>query len=158
MAYSLGKDYEEFIIDIEKKFKSKEDVEYLKEKLPLLIKPIFNGVDKMNNLAKKNEEEMKNFRQVQSKLESKIDYIEKVVSNIENDIYAEDGFDFEIMCPYCNYDFVLDIDENRKEIKCPNCNNLIELDWSGGDELDNFEGCNGGCETCPGCDNNEDDM
>ena len=88
-----------------------------------------------------------------------------MIDNIEKEIYAEDGFDFEIVCPYCNYEFVIDMDENQKEVKCPECNNIIELDWSGNPEDDE---CTGHCSGCTGCysedefesddeDNSEDD-
>ena len=41
-----------------------------------------------------------------------------------------EDFEFEIVCPYCNYEFIADIDEHEDEILCPECNNPIELDWS----------------------------
>ena len=69
----------------------------------------------------------------------------------------KDNFDFEITCPYCNYEFFVDIDENKTEIECPECKNTIELDWSGDIEDEpkenktknsNFQG---GCPGCHGC-------
>ena len=78
----------------------------------------------------------------------------------EKDIYDEDGFDFEIVCPYCNYEFIIDLDENKSEIECPECKNMIELDWTGNIN-DEKSGCQGSCHGCIGCgDENEeeDDM
>ena len=38
-----------------------------------------------------------------------------------------------INCPYCNSRFLIEYDNTQKEIKCPDCKNIIELDW---DEFD----------------------
>ena len=38
----------------------------------------------------------------------------------------------------------------------PECNNIIELDWSG--ELDDeIQGCHGECPSCSGCNGKEED-
>mgnify|MGYP007042768822 CR=1 FL=1 len=84
------------------------------------------------------------------------------INEIETDIYeVEDennNFDFEIVCPYCDYEFTTSI-EGRTEIVCPKCNNVIELDWNDDDEDDC---CAGHCHSCHGCgeeeyDDNDDD-
>ena len=56
----------------------------------------------------------------------------------------EDGFDFEIICPYCNAEFIADV-ESKSNIKCPECQNTIELDWNGGEEINP---CSGHCSSC----------
>jgi UDP:flavonoid glycosyltransferase YjiC (YdhE family) len=69
----------------------------------------------------------------------------------------EDGFDFEIVCPYCNYEFIIDMAENKTEIECPECKNTIELDWTG--DVDNeHHDCSGDCHGCHGCNDEDDDM
>ena len=70
--------------------------------------------------------------------------------DIEDDIYEEEGFDFEIVCPYCEHEFVIDTSEDKTEIKCPECKNIIELDWSGNLD-DEDDGCSGNCCGCSGC-------
>lgn len=63
---------------------------------------------------------------------------------------------------HCNNEFVADINsEENTEIECPECHNIIELDW-------NEEECGGCCSGCDGCeeghdnehdeDNNDEDM
>ena len=47
------------------------------------------------------------------------------------------------------------MDEEKTEIECPECKNMIELDWSG-DPSDDDE-CSGHCSGCSGCDDQEDD-
>lgn len=50
------------------------------------------------------------------------------------------------------------IDDNKTEIKCPKCDNIIELNWSGNleDDIDQG-GCQGHCLGCHGCDDVEQD-
>lgn len=63
----------------------------------------------------------------------------------KKDIYEDEDYDFEIVCPYCNHEFVADIeDELKEEIECPECHNKIELDWDGEDD----DCCSGGCCGC----------
>ena len=45
-------------------------------------------------------------------------------------------------------------DELKEEIRCPECHNIIELDW---DEDDEEEGCSGCCSSCHGHDECEED-
>jgi uncharacterized Zn-finger protein len=97
--------------------------------------------------------EMKEIKENQKEMNAKMEQMQQIINHIESDIYAEEGFDFEIVCPYCEYEFVIDTDENQKEIECPECKNTIELDWSG--DLDE---CDDGCCSghCHGCSNFED--
>ena len=34
-----------------------------------------------------------------------------------------------ITCPYCEFKFLIEYDLDNSEIKCPECDNLIQLDW-----------------------------
>ena len=53
----------------------------------------------------------------------------------------DNDYEFEILCPYCNHEFVIGKDTNlENEIECPNCHNIIELDWE--------EYCDGECNDC----------
>ena len=36
-------------------------------------------------------------------------------------------------------------------IKCPECGNLIELDWNGNPDDEKDKGCGGNCSGCSGC-------
>ena len=109
----------------------------------------------IENLFKRNERDKRKPKNNDSKMEK----MQQVIDNIESDIYSDEGFDFEIVCPYCEYEFVIDADEDKKEVKCPECKNTIELDWSG--DLDEHDdGCSGHCCGCSGCESSdeEDDM
>ena len=58
--------------------------------------------------------------------------MENTLKKIENDFFDDDyeNEDLEhIQCPYCNTNFFIEFDDTKKEIICPDCNNVIELDW-----------------------------
>ena len=87
---------------------------------------------------------MAKLEDTQNKLSSQISQMQQVIDNIEKDIYTEDGFDFEIVCPYCNHEFTCDIEANdNAEVQCPECKNIIELDWNAEED---------GCGDCSCCD------
>lgn len=151
----LKNEYKSFLDDIEKNIKNKEDLEYIKRRVTDFLDIV---LDKLNYIADYKNEEIEKLEQSQKQIEEKMSKMQEVISNIEKDVYVEDGYDFEIVCPYCNSEFIIDINEDKKEIECPDCKNIIELDWSGDidDELDG--GCQGGsCHDCHGCDVDEDD-
>lgn len=151
----LKNEYKSFLDDIEKNIKNKEDLEYIKRRVTDFLDIV---LDKLNYIADYKNEEIERLEQSQKQIEEKMSKMQEVISNIEKDVYVEDGYDFEIVCPYCNSEFIIDINEDKKEIECPDCKNIIELDWSGDidDELDSE--CQGGsCHGCHGCDVDEDD-
>lgn len=151
----LNKEYKSFLEDLDKNIKNKEDLNYVKERFQIFLDVMMEKVD---NVVKYNQEKINEIEAKQEELEDKVSKMQDVVSHIEEDIYSEDGFDFEITCPYCNYEIIIDVDENRTEIECPQCNNIIELDWTGNIEDEGH--CAGNCSHCSGCDEdiqNEED-
>ena len=106
----------------------------------------------LNDIEKKLDLILQN----QKDLEGKISKIQNIINKIESDIYLDEGYDFEIVCPYCNNEFIIDMDEDRKEVTCPECENVIELDWTG-DIDDDFECGHEGCSGCHGCGHDEED-
>ncbi len=144
----LKDNYTSFLNDIEKNIKDKEDLDYIKIRFSQFVDVV---LDQMDHIMEYKKEEISTLEKRQKEIETKMDKMEDIINNIEKDIYTEDGFDFEIICPYCNYEFMIDVDENKTEIECPECNNIIELDWTGDAEEDT--GCLGGnCHTCHNCD------
>ncbi len=100
--------------------------------------------------------EIKEIKESQNEINKKMEKMQQVIDHIESDIYSGEGFDFEIVCPYCEQEFVIDMDETKKEVECPECKNIIELDWSS-EDLEESE-CSGHCHGCLGCgDSDEDD-
>ena len=141
----LKNEYKSFLDDIEKNIKNKEDLEYIKERFASFLDVM---LDQMDYIMAYKKDEITKLENTQKELDEKMAKMQQVINNIEKDIYAEDGFDFEIVCPYCNYEFIIDLDENKTEVECPECNNIIELDWNG-DTSEDEQGCSGSCSRLP---------
>ncbi len=151
---NIKNEYKSFLDDIEKNIKNKEDLEYIKKRFASFTDIM---LDQMDYIMDYKKEEIEKLEKTQKQIEEKMSKMQNVIDNIEKDIYTEDGFDFEIVCPYCNYEFIIDVDENKTEIECPECKNIIELDWTG-DLSDDDKGCQGNCHGCNGCQDEDDDM
>ena len=70
--------------------------------------------------------ELKNNQKI---MQEQIAQMQQIIDNMKKDLYIEDeGFDFEIVCPYCANEFIIDLNQEEGEIECPECHNKIELD------------------------------
>ena len=150
---SLKNEYKSFLDDIEKNIKDKEDLNYIKQRFVRFMDAV---LEEMDYISSYKTEQIEALEKSQKEVQEKLAKMQTVLDNIEKDIYSEDGFDFEIICPYCNYEFFIDVDENRTEVECPECKNTIELDWDGGID-DDLSGCSGNCGGCHGCGENDED-
>jgi len=135
--------YKKILEDLESNIKDPEDLVYSKEKIMELTFIFMDIVDRLTMLT---DARMKELEKKQKEINSRMQEVQAIVDEIEGDIYEEDdGYEFEIVCPYCNYEFTTDIADGEKdEIKCPKCNNIIELDWNSEDEFS----CPGDCSHC----------
>ena len=100
------------------------------------------------------EERLKRLEKKERELDKKINKLQSIINTIEDDIYEgeepEESYDFEIVCPYCNGEFVTDLsmlEQDENEIRCPDCNNVIELDWNNDEE--DLECSSGHCSRMP---------
>ena len=152
----LKNEYKSFLDDIEENVKNKEDLEYVKKRFASFLDVV---LDQMDFIMDYKQDEIAKLESTQNRLTSQINQMQQVIDNIEKDIYSDDGFDFEIVCPYCNNEFIIDVDENKTEVECPECKNIIELDWTGGEADDEQQGgCPGNCGGCQGCSDDDEDM
>ncbi len=136
--------YKKILEDLESNMKNKEDLTLAKDKFMELTTLFMDIIDRLTFLT---DERIKTIEEKQKEITSKINKVQTVVDGIEEDIYdeEEENYEFEIVCPYCNYEFTTDItDEEKEEIKCPKCHNTIELDWNGEEEY----ACSGNCSHC----------
>ncbi len=146
----LKKEFKSFLEDIENNLKNQEDLQYVKTRFEKFVDSIMDEIDMV---VADQEDRMNELEENQKQMESKMSKMQEILDNIEKDIYSEDGFDFEIICPYCDNQFIIDMDEDKTEVECPECNNIIELDWSGEPE-DDTANCSSGCAGCHGCGTN----
>lgn len=141
----LSKKYKETIGDIEKHITDKEQLEYIKGQIAEISLLFMDIIDRLSEISDVRIQQME---QKQREIDSKISKVQAMVDGIENDIYEENGYEFEINCPYCNFEFSVELDtELKDEIQCPECHNLIELDWN----AEEVENCGGHCSGCEGC-------
>lgn len=99
-------------------------------------------------------------------LSQQVDEIDEDLSSLESDYYEECDCDceccdcdddcvdiedednplYEVVCPDCNAEIVVDEDKLLEgEILCPNCDNTLEFDFTG---LFNEDGCSCGNPDC----------
>ena len=156
----LKNHYQAILTELENHFQNEDDQAFVLSKFQELSMMFMDVIDRLTFLT---DIRVKEVEEKQKVIEDRIEIVKKAVDGIENDIYEDDEpYEFEISCPYCNNEFVADINsEENTEIECPECHNIIELDW-------NEEECGGCCSGCDGCeeghdsehdeDNNDEDM
>lgn len=153
--------YVKILNEIDEHISDEEEKKYVLKKVSELSCFYMDIIDRITSA---NSKRMDDLEKYQDELEERLDKILNTVNLIKKDIYEDEDYDFEIVCPYCNHEFVADVEEELKEeIECPECHNIIELDWDGDDD-----GCSGYCSSCghhDKCndeeeneDDNEDDM
>ena len=156
----LKNHYQSILAELDNHFQNEDDQAFVLSKFQELSMMFMDVIDRLTFLT---DIRVKEVEEKQKVIEDRIEIVKKAVDGIENDIYEDDEpYEFEISCPYCNNEFVADINsEENTEIECPECHNIIELDW-------NEEECGGCCSGCDGCeeghdsehdeDNNDEDM
>lgn len=142
-----------FYKEIEKVVKDEDKQKYLKLQF---LKFIEGYIMRFEEEMDRKEEKLKELEKKTELVDSTMEEFRSKLKYLENEIYGEEDFDngFEITCPYCNYEFEADIEEDIDEIRCPECENIIELDWVGEEEdnkNDHNGCCGGGCSHCEGC-------
>lgn len=125
----LKKRFNNILQDIEKNVTNKQDLDYIKTQV-YNISLLF--LDELDKLAEINLNRLNTMVDREKELEAKIESMEKIINNLEKEVYSSDeDSDFEIVCPYCNSEFIEDFSNGIKyEVRCPECDNLIELDWN----------------------------
>ena len=143
----LKNHYQQIFRDLENHFSSNEEEKnYVLNKFQELSTMFIDVIDRLTYITEMRVREIEG---KQKEIEDKIMNVQKTVDGIENDIYEDDEtYEFEIVCPYCNHEFVTDINsEISTEVECPECHNMIELDWND-EETCGHEctGCEQACE------------
>jgi uncharacterized protein YbaR (Trm112 family) len=161
---SLSEKYSKILSEIEEHISDPKESKYITQKIEE-ISAIY--IELLDRLTKIDDDRISHIEEKQDKMTSNIARLQETLNLIKSDIYEdEDGYDFEIVCPYCNHEFVATVEEELKEeIECPECHNIIELDW---DDDENCDSCsNKQCHSCnseenknqnQNQENNDDDM
>lgn len=142
--------YHAILQDIENHIQDEQEKKYVIEKFQELSMVFMDIIDRLTYM---NDIKMKEIEERQHEIDNKLEEVKQSVDGIESDIYEEgEDYEFEIICPYCNYQFLADISsDTNTEVECPECHNIIELDWNGEEE------CEHECSHCMhDCSANED--
>lgn len=150
----VSEEYLKIIREIGEHISNEEERKYVLDKVSELSSLYIDLIDRATEI---NDKKINAIEEKQRELDEKLAKVNGYVDLIKKDIYEDEDYDFEIVCPYCNHEFVADIeDELKEEIECPECHNKIELDWDGEDD----DCCSGGCCGCghhDECDSDEED-
>ena len=125
----LNNHYQQIIKDLKENISNENEKNFVLNKFQELSMMFMDVIDKLTNLT---ESRMREIDNQQLEIAERIQEIEGKVQNIENDVYVNEEpeeYEFEIVCPYCNHEFVADIKDGlNNDIECPECHNIIELE------------------------------
>lgn len=136
------------IAKIEERITDQEELDFIKEQIADLS---MMYIDELNKIMDLSERRVNQVYKNQKILERKMTELENGMNTITKELFVEDEYDFEIVCPYCNHEFLTDMDSSKKEVECPECHNIIELDWNGEEQE-----CARHCGSCDGCGHDEE--
>ena len=149
---NLNAKFKKILEDLEQNIQNKEDLEYIKVQIFNLYNMFF---DEINRIEENTTIRMEAIAGTQAVLQEKIEKLENEIKTMEKELYIDEDSDFSITCPYCNNEFIVECEELKDEIECPECNNIIELDWGDGCSCGDDE-CGHDCSHCHH--DEEDDM
>lgn len=153
---NLKKRFNEILEELEKNIKNKDDLDYIKSQVYSISMLFLDEVDKLTELSL---DRLNVMIDREKELAKKISKMEKIINNLEKEVFVAPEGDFEIICPYCNTEFIEDLTSGiEHEVRCPECGNVIELDWHEEDGCCEHN-CGGecNCDHCEEDDENEDE-
>lgn len=146
----LQEDFNAIIAKIEERITDEEELNFIKQQIADISMLYMNELDKVMDISERRVNQVVENQRI---LEKKQLELETALNNMEKELFVgEEDYDFEIVCPYCNHEFVSDIGSDVKEVECPECHNIIELDWNQETESE----CGGHCGSCGGCGQEEE--
>lgn len=114
--------FKEVIKNLEGNLENKKDLMYVKNLIADLTMEYLEDIENLQTL----------YKQKIAVFENRLNGLEAQMQKLDSEIFQEDGEETDlepIQCPYCNANFFIEFDNTKKEIKCPDCKNIIELDW-----------------------------
>lgn len=147
----LQEDFNAIIAKIEERITDEEELNFIKQQIADISMLYINELNKVMDISERRVNQVVENQRV---LEKKQLELEAALNNMEKELFvSEEDYNFEIVCPYCNHEFVSDIGSDIHEVECPECHNTIELDWNQESEGE----CGGHCGSCGGCEHDQED-
>lgn len=154
----ISKELKKAISEIEKRFKNQDDIKFIEQKLSDITFCYIDSINMLFEIQKRQNEIDKSIKKIQSDIKNIEEdiYINQDECNDEcddedncnyyNDEYEDDCCEFEITCPYCDYEFITDnSSKGKNKITCPRCHKEVELDWDEDECSGECSGCNHSC-------------
>lgn len=147
----ISKKYQEILEGLERNIKDPNELSLLKSQISELVVFYTDMINKTVFIEDSINKVDRNIRRLADRIENieediYIDSDESENSKLEElgeDQMHDNDFEFEITCPYCDYEFITDSSSRNKiAIRCPKCKKIIQLDWH------SEEVCNGECSSC----------
>lgn len=129
----LEEQYQKMIETLENTIKDEKELTKAKEQLDDIVSIV---VDDCTHILDKYDEKMQNIERKNIENEMRIKALEERLKQFEEMVELED-YDFFITCPYCNFEFQTDYDDEVTEVCCPECGQIFDIDWE--DDEDNPE-------------------
>ena len=126
MLEGLKDEMKKFMQDMKDNIKDEQELIYMIERTNTLFDKF---AESLENVVDYKEKEIEVLEKEQKEQRNRLDEINEKLEEVYNDMYEDDYECFGITCPYCNFKFDVNMDESAREIICPECDNIIEIDW-----------------------------
>lgn len=134
---NLEEQYQKMIETLENTIKDEKKLKKAKEQLDDIVSIV---VDDCSLILDKYDEKIMDIENKNRDYEMRIQSLEDRLRQFEQMVELED-YDFFITCPYCNFEFQTDYDDEVTEVCCPECGQIFDVDWEDDEDdgLDNSE-------------------
>ena len=121
----LEEQYQKMIETLENTIKDEKKLKKAKEQLDDIVSIV---VDDCSHILDKYDEKIMDIESKNRDYEMRIQALEERLRQFEQMVELED-YDFFITCPYCNFEFQTDYDDEVTEVCCPECGQIFDVDW-----------------------------
>ena len=116
----LEEQYQKMIETLENTIKDEKKLKKAKEQLDDIVSIV---VDDCSHILDKYDEKIMDIESKNRDYEMRIQALEERLRQFEQMVELED-YDFFITCPYCNFEFQTDYDDEVTEVCCPECGQI----------------------------------
>ena len=131
----LEEQYQKMIETLENTIKDEKKLKKAKEQLDDIVSIV---VDDCSHILDKYYEKIMDIESKNRDYEMRIQALEERLRQFEQMVELED-YDFFITCPYCNFEFQTDYDDEVTEVCCPECGQIFDVDWEDDEDEDSLD-------------------
>lgn len=135
LVSDLEEQYQKMIETLENTIKDEKKLKKAKEQLDDIVSIV---VDDCSHILDKYDEKIMDIESKNRDYEMRIQALEERLRQFEQMVELED-YDFFITCPYCNFEFQTDYDDEVTEVCCPECGQIFDVDWEDDEDEDSLD-------------------